>query len=305
MRTIWLVIQGIFMGITNIIPGVSSGTMAVSFGIYDHLIYSISNLLRDIKRSMSFLFPLGIGIVSGVIFFAFMIEFLLAEYALITALAFVGLILGGLPILFKEFQLSLRRKNEQVSAKHGIAFLLLFIMVISLSLMQEPAASTGAIEMTFSNIIILFIIGVIAAATIVIPGISGSLVLMILGYYYQLIQLLNNFISSLLSLDWEGLSNTLILLVPFGLGMILGVILVSKAIEYLFLHYPALTYSGILGLVIASPFAVLYNTNAFADLLQSDALLSVVIGGILLGISAYITYKLGQISGKEKGLTKK
>lgn len=295
MNALWLTIKGMLMGISNMIPGVSGGTMAVSLGIYDDLIFAITRLFKEKKKSIKFLAPLGLGLVLGIIFFSYAIEFLLAEYAFITSLAFVGLILGGLPILFNAFQATLNKNNEKLSFRHGLVFVIFFVVVIGFSLMQEPVANVSTLEISFGNILILFALGVIASATMIIPGISGSLVLMIFGYYYQLLQLLTNFFNNILALNWDGILENLILIAPVGIGIILGIFLVSKIIEYPFINFPSITYSGILGLVIASPFAILYNTNAFADLAQSNTLISILLGSLLLVISFYLIFKIGQV----------
>lgn len=273
--------------------------MAVSLGIYDDLIFSITQFFNKKKKSIRFLVPLALGLILGVVFFSYAIEFLLAEYAFITSLAFVGLITGGVPILLKEFREALTERNEEVSWRHGLIFLFFLLVVLAMSLMQEPVGDAAALEISFSNILILFGLGIIASATMIVPGISGSLVLMIFGYYYQLLQLLTSFFNNVLALNWAGILEDMILIAPVGIGIILGVFLVSKGIEYLFINFPSLTYSGILGLVIASPVAILYNTNAFADLAQSNIFTSLLIGGILLVISFYLIAKLGQVDETE------
>jgi len=295
MNTLWLTIKGMLMGISNIIPGVSAGTMAVSLRIYDDLIFTITQFFKKKKQSIKFLAPLGLGVVLGVVFFSYTLEFLLVEYAFVTSLAFVGLILGGLPILLKEFRESLNENSEKISFRHGLVFMIFLVIVIGLSLMQEPVANVSAIEITLGNIVRLFGVGIITSATMIIPGISGSLVLMIIGYYYQLLQLLTSFFNNALALNWEGLLENMVLITPVVLGLILGIFLVSKIVEYLFINFPSVTYSGILGLVIASPFAILYNTNAFSDLAQANTLISILFGGLLMVISFYLIFKLGQV----------
>ena len=93
------IIKGILIGIANIIPGVSGGTMAVSLGIYDKLISSISNLLKDWKKSLVTLLPIILGCGIGIVGFTYAIEYLLSHHTFVTCMAFVGLILGGIPIL--------------------------------------------------------------------------------------------------------------------------------------------------------------------------------------------------------------
>lgn len=295
MEILWLVLKGMLMGISNIIPGVSGGTMAVSLGIYDDLIFSITRLFKEKKKSIKFLLPLGTGLALGVIFFSYAIEFLLAEYAFITSLAFIGLILGGLPILNQKFQDALKEKSEKISLKHCFVFILFLGLVIGFSLIQESSMNGVLLQFSFETVSILFVLGIIASSTMIIPGVSGSLVLMIFGYYYPLIQLLTSFFHNVLVLNWSGLGEDLLLIFPVGLGIIFGVFLISKLIEFLFIKFPSITYSGILGLVIASPFAILYNVNAFEDLAQSNTILTLIIGSILLCTSSYITFYLGKL----------
>src|SRR5699024_1471158 len=111
------------------------------------------------------------------------IEFLLANYTLTTAMAFIGMILGGLPILFRSLGKSLKDNQEHLSLVHILLFVIFFATVVILPMLQGSEASLTAFELNAGSLIKLFLIGVIAAATMVIPGISGSLVLMILGYY--------------------------------------------------------------------------------------------------------------------------
>ena len=298
MVKFWLIVKGILMGVANIIPGVSGGTMAVSLGIYDDLIFSITNLFKDWRKSLKFLVPVGIGILGGIIFFAYAIEFLLDEYAFPTSLTFIALILGGLPILFKEFNESLRTKNTSISIKHILAFMFFFMLVVGLSFIQDPATTTASIDINVLNLFILFIIGIIASATMVVPGISGSLVLMILGYYYTIINSLTSFFDSLRAFDWNGIVDGLLVLIPFGIGVLIGIFLISKIIEYLFINFPSLTYAGILGLVIASPIAILSNTAAIADFVQKGSILYGIVAILITLTCFYFTFKLSMIEKK-------
>ena len=294
MGYIWMVLKGMLMGIANIIPGVSGGTMAVSLGIYDDLIYSITHLVKDWKKSFRILLPLGGGLVLGIIGFSYLIEVLLSQYTLPTALAFIGLILGGIPILAKSFLLALRQEQKKVSFFHIALFVVFFALVVSLALVQAEGNTMSTITLSFGSIITMFFIGVIASATMVVPGVSGSLVLMVLGYYYGILNSVTGFFNALTSMDMGQLWHYTGILFPFGIGVLAGIFLISKLIEYLFTNHPTLTYSGILGLVLASPFAILYNTNALNDLQGSNALLFLILGLILAVVCFLLTYYLGK-----------
>ncbi|WP_347298656.1 undecaprenyl phosphate translocase family protein [Dolosigranulum savutiense] len=294
MTTVLLMIKGMFIGVANIIPGVSGGTMAVSLGIYDDLIVSITHLVKEWKKSIQFLTPIVLGAATGVILFSYLITLLLTQYTLPTALTFVGLILGGVPILFQAFSQALREKKEQMGVAHGLVFSLFFAIIVVMSLMKESGDTLSAIEVSGMNILVMLLIGMIASATMVIPGISGSLVLMIIGYYYGLINTLRSFFEAVRHVDMVNIMNGLVLLVPFGIGVLLGGALISKLIEYLFHHYASLTYSAILGLVIASPIAIILNTTALNDLSRPSATLFLLSGLILGTGSFFMTYYLGK-----------
>ena len=288
------ILKGMVIGISNIIPGVSGGTMAVSLGIYDRMIFSISQLFKNWKASLKTLLPILIGAAFGVVAFTYTIEFLLSNYTLPTALAFVGLILGGVPVLWVSFKAGLKMKNEKLTISHLVIFILMFALVAVLPMFQGAESSFEAIAITPISMIKLFFIGIIASATMIVPGMSGSLVLMILGYYYSIINTITSFIDALRAGDMETLLPNFIILTIFGIGVLIGIFLISKVIEYLFKHYSSLTYSGILGLVLASPFAIMYNTNALSDLNTAKGLPFALIGLVLMVLCFVGIYQLGK-----------
>ncbi|MCA9764867.1 MAG: DUF368 domain-containing protein [Carnobacterium sp.] len=288
------ILKGMVIGISNIIPGVSGGTMAVSLGIYDRMIFSISQLFKNWKASVKTLLPILIGAAFGIVAFTYTIEFLLSQYTLPTALAFVGLILGGVPVLWVSFRAGLKMKNEKLVVNHLVVFVIMFALVAVLPMFQGAESSFEAIALTPFSLIKLFGIGVIASATMIVPGMSGSLVLMILGYYYSIINTITSFIDALRAGDMTTLLPNFIVLSVFGIGVLIGIFLISKVIEYLFKHYSSLTYSGILGLVLASPFAIMYNTNALNDLTTTNGLPFALIGLILMVLCFMGIYQLGK-----------
>ncbi|MGB3160349.1 MAG: DUF368 domain-containing protein [Carnobacterium sp.] len=288
------ILKGMVIGISNIIPGVSGGTMAVSLGIYDRMIFSISQLFKNWKASLKTLLPILIGAAFGVVAFTYTIEFLLSNYTLPTALAFVGLILGGVPVLWVSFKAGLKMKNEKLTSKHLIIFVIMFAIVAVLPMFQGSESSFEAIAITPFSLMKLFFIGIIASATMIVPGMSGSLVLMILGYYYSIINTITSFIDALRVGDMETLLPNFTVLFTFGIGVLIGIFLISKVIEYLFKHYSSLTYSGILGLVLASPFAIMYNTNALSDLSTAKGLPFALIGLVLMVLCFMGIYQIGK-----------
>lgn len=287
------IIKGIFIGIANIIPGVSGGTLALSMGIYDKLIGAVSNFLKDWKKSLVILFPILIGCGIGLVGFTFAIEYLLSEHTFVTCMAFIGLILGGLPILIRQLKGKLQQRGSSIGISDILAFGILFAFAILLPLLNSGEEVLKALTATPGTMVIMFFIGIIASATMVIPGVSGSLILMILGYYYGIIESIKTFLESLKSFDIPALTNGFLILFPLGIGILLGIFLIAKLITFLFERYGVQTYCAILGLILSSPFAIFYNTGLIHQL--KDLNLMLILAGILIGIvGAAVTYLLGE-----------
>lgn len=293
MKLIMDIIIGIFIGIANIIPGVSGGTMAVSLGVYDKLISAVSNFLKDWKASIKTLFPLIVGCGLGIVGFTYAIEYLLSQHTFVTCMAFVGLILGGLPALVQALRKEMRRSSSSIGIAGILAFLILFCVAVFLPMMGADDEVLKTFSATPGTLLCLFLVGVIAAATMVIPGVSGSLVMMILGYYYGIINTIRSFLDALRAFDLNGLIHGTILLAPFGIGVLLGLFLIARLITFLFEKYGVNTYCAILGLIIASPFAIFYNTGLLSQLSFLSAL-QVILGLAAAAAGAVITYMLGE-----------
>lgn len=290
------ILKGIMIGIANIIPGVSGGTMAVSLGIYDKLIAAVSNLLKDWKNSFKTLLPLILGCGIGIVGFTYVIEYLLSHHTFVTAMAFVGLILGGIPLLTSSLKKELGRSSSSIGISGVLAFVILFSVAVFLPMLNAKEEVLRTFDVNTQTLACLFLVGVIASATMVVPGVSGSLVMMILGYYYGIIETIKSFLDALKAFDMDGLLHGFALLFPFGIGVLLGIFLIAKLITFLFERYGAQTYCAILGLIAASPFAIFYNTGAVANP-SSLSVWQIGLGIFLAAVCAVVTIKMGKTEG--------
>lgn len=248
------VLKGVVIGIANIIPGVSGGTMAVTMGIYDKMIGAINKIFKKFVESIKILIPIGIGMVLGIVLLSFLIEKMLADYPLQTNCVFIGLILGGFPIIVN------RIKGKKITPVCIVAFIVFFALIIVMQLIGGEE-NVATIEMSVIEVIKLFAVGIVASATMIIPGVSGSMMLMILGYYAPILESINDFIRCLTKFDIAGMFDAAKILFPFGIGVLVGIVLIAKLVEYLFNHFEKETFYGILGLLAASPIAILMNTG--------------------------------------------
>lgn len=277
------ILRGMVIGIANVIPGVSGGTMMVSMGIYDRLILVLTHFIKRIKEAVALLVPILVGMLLSIAIFAKIFsEFLFPRFPLQTNLFFIGLILGGLPVIYGKV------KGNTIRIPQIIAFVLFFVMVVGFALVGEGGGSSADISFSVGNMIKLLGIGIIAAATMVIPGVSGSMIMMILGYYNTIIDTINDFINALKAFDIAAMLDTFVVLVPFGIGVLVGIVAVAKLIEFMLKKFPLVTYWAIIGLIVASPFAILIMMEASAV-----GVVEILTGIVLLAVGFFISLKLG------------
>ena len=281
------ILKGMVIGLANIIPGVSGGTMMVSMGIYDTLIYCITHLFKQFKKSLMTLLPFVVGmiaalaILSNVITWALMDEFA----SLPTNTLFIGLILGGLPAILRQV------KGKKKGAVGAVLFGVFFALIIVMQIFQSEHVAT--ITLSFGEVIKLFMLGAVASATMVIPGVSGSMILKLLGYYEPVVTVaIPGLISGLAHGEWAAIGTNVGILLPFGLGIVVGIFAIAKLIEVLLARWEGQTYCAILGLVTASPVAILMATE-----MVNLSWTTLIISLLTFAIGFYVAWRLG---GKEK-----
>ncbi len=277
------ILRGMVIGIANVIPGVSGGTMMVSMGIYDKLILVLTHFIKRMKEAVALLVPILVGMLLSIAIFAKIFsEILFPRFPLQTNLFFIGLILGGLPVIYGKV------RGNTIRIPQIIAFLLFFVMVVGFACVGEGGGSSADISFSAGNVVKLFGVGIIAAATMVIPGVSGSMIMMILGYYNTIIDTINNFINALKVFDIAAMLDTFVVLVPFGIGVLTGIVAVAKLIEFMLKKYPLVTYWAIIGLIAASPFAILIMME-----IATIGVVEIATGIVLLAVGFFISLKLG------------
>lgn len=281
-------LKGILIGVANAVPGVSGGTMMVSMGIYDDIIYCITHIFKQFKKSVKILFPYLVGMAVGIVGLAYAIGYLQQNHPLQTSLAFIGLIFGGIPILWKRIRGEGEKRNS-LGIPHFFVFFVFFALILILQYFGGSAGKEVTLTVGVVPAILIFLVGIVASATMVIPGVSGSMILMIMGYYYPIIEAITSFVESVIHGDWEKVFELCCSLVPFGIGVVLGIFLIAKVIEFLLERFESLTYCAIMGLVIASPVVVLMGTP-----LSGVTLVSVITGIVCFLVGGLIALKLGE-----------
>ncbi len=242
------------MGVANIIPGVSGGTIAVVFGIYEELMDALGNFLINKEkrwRYSRFLLLLFFGAVISVVVLARTLSWAFDNYELMTVYFFMGLILGSIPVVIKT------HPDMKISISRSISFLLGVAAVVFLALIQT-GGGTRAVDFDYTqynifNYLYYVFSGAIAASAMIIPGLSGSFILILLGPYRTVLDSISSLTETLPA---EGLTPEmqvrLLLLGSLGIGVVIGVVGFAKFMSWALKHYPSVTLYAILGLLIGS-----------------------------------------------------
>lgn len=237
-NALYTMLSGVLIGTCMILPGVSGSVVAIMLGVYEWVLELLNN--KDVRNSIKIkkLFPLALGIIIGVFIFGKILLIFYNNYSYEMMYIFIGLILGSIPALIRE----INQKNEKLNIKY-----LIISLVISIILFLTPKIFNVHIENNL-NFINLFIGGFLYIAGKIIPGISSSFFLMILGLYEYLLTIITNPLSMTL--------NKFITLIPFFLGVIIGLYIFVKLINYLLNKHFSKTYSTIIGFIIGSILAI-------------------------------------------------
>lgn len=276
-------LQGIVIGVANIIPGVSGGTMMVAMGIYDKLIHSITHLRKEFKESLRFLIPIFVGVGAALVIVARILEFCFEMFPIQTNLLFCGLIVGSLPFICTHV------KGKKVTLGMLVSFLVFFAVVVAMALMGETEGAAADVSFSLMNVIKLFGVGIVAAATMVVPGVSGSMMLMILGYYNTILECINDTVDALTAFDMGRIMDNMLVLIPFGIGVVIGIFLIAKIIEFIFERAETHAYWAIVGLIVASPIAILWKTDW-----SGFSIVAILTGAVTFAIGWIVAGKLGK-----------
>lgn len=256
--------------------------MMVAMGLYDRADPCITHLKSEFKESMKLLIPIFIGAGIAIVALSRLFEYLLGNYPIPTNFAFCGLIMGSLPFIVKKV------KGHTITVGKIIPFLVFFALVILMAVMGETGGAAADVSFGLVNVLKLLIVGIIAAATMVIPGVSGSMMLMLLGYYDTILESINDFMDALVKFDIQGLLVETGVLAPFGIGVVIGIFLIAKLIEFIFSKAEVHAYYAIIGLIVASPVAILLKTDW-----SGVSILVIVISILTFAAGWFVASKLG------------
>ncbi|WP_174840740.1 DUF368 domain-containing protein [Staphylococcus aureus] len=242
----WInILKGFAMGTSDLVPGVSGGTIALLLGIYNQFIASISGIFsRRFWPSFTFLIPIIIGMLLAMGSLSNLFNYLLSQHHIPTMFFFGGLIIGIVPYLLK-----ISNYKTSFTTKHYMMVIAGIAILIVITLMNNGDKHAGeTLTLSTGLIIKYFIAGMCASSAMLLPGISGSFMLLVFGVYGTVMLA----ISEVVKLNFAGLP----ILLAIGFGVLAGFIISSKIIQYFLTHHKLMTFALIIGFVVGSLFAV-------------------------------------------------
>ncbi|WP_107378051.1 DUF368 domain-containing protein [Staphylococcus aureus] len=242
----WInILKGFAMGTSDLVPGVSGGTIALLLGIYNQFIASISGIFsRRFCPSFTFLIPIIIGMLLAMGSLSNLFNYLLSQHHIPTMFFFGGLIIGIVPYLLK-----ISNYKTSFTTKHYMMVIAGIAILIVITLMNNGDKHAGeTLTLSTGLIIKYFIAGMCASSAMLLPGISGSFMLLVFGVYGTVMLA----ISEVVKLNFTGLP----ILLAVGFGVLAGFIISSKIIQYFLTHHKLMTFALIIGFVVGSLFAV-------------------------------------------------
>lgn len=257
------IIIGLIIGVGLILPGVSGGIIAVILNVYDSIVYSLHNLLKQPKKSLKLLIPIGIGILLGTFLIGKLLNYLLYEKEYIeTYFVFIGLILGSVPTLLN--------KTKEKGKINYILILTTFLVSLLFCIFGRDIININNGDNSFMS---LFLTGFLFILGKIVPGISSSFMLMLIGTYEYFLSVITNPI--------EILTSRILELIPLMLGIFIGLIVFIKLMNYLLKYHYGNTYSAIIGFVLGTIIAIYPGIS-----IDIHGLISI----ILFVVSFFISY---------------
>ncbi|MBR4231429.1 MAG: DUF368 domain-containing protein [Bacilli bacterium] len=263
-------IKSFIVGLGIIFP-ISASYLAIGLGIYKRLLDDINNLKTGIKKDFKFLLTFAIGIVFSALVSCLLINFTLKKFPVATLLCFTGLIIGGIPELFKK-------TKKEYKLSNFIWLIIGILLLVGISFFKTE--SDVILQTTFAGLAKIFGAGALAAGSMMIPGVSGSALLVIIGFYEPMLAVISE------TVKFTNLNTNILIIAIFGIGMIMGILLISKLMGYFLEKHETKTYFAVIGFVGASAINIIISLFGY-----TCSTVQIVIGLLLFAIGFILSFK--------------
>ena len=228
-------VKGFVIGASMLVPGVSGGTMAIILNIYDQLISAVSRIRQDIKGNSLLLFNYAIGGLAGILLLSRPLLFIVEKWPMPSLYFFMGCIIASIPPLYS------RVKTNKIKVRHIIYAIIGIAVGVSLKFIPEGLFDAGA-AMSVKMFLLLVLAGFIIAIALILPGISGSYMLLVFGMYHVTLEALKGF--------------DVMFLVPLVIGLFIGTFGTAKVLDKLMEKHPQFIYMLIIGFMLGSLYQI-------------------------------------------------
>lgn len=284
--------KGLAIGVSFIIPGVSGGTMAVILGVYDKIINSVNLLTKKFVASIKILLPIVLGAVLAILICWYPFKLAFEHIMLVMVSLFAGFIAGGMPGIFDEV------RNIKIKPAHIIVLIIAVILSVSLGVLSV------VLELNIQSLydsrpwwlyILILLAGIISAFALVVPGISGSMIMMVLGFYTPTLNLIDNFLA------WNDVWASISILGTLAVGVIVGILISSKIMAALLSKYRIGTFYAIIGIIFGSLVAIYFNFEIYEYYVTTGfRWWEVLLAGLALVIGGAVSYMFVRLGRQEK-----
>lgn len=285
-------IKGLAIGVAFIIPGVSGGTMAVLLNLYDKIINSINNLTKRFVDSFKTLLPIVLGAVLAILICWYPFKLAFEHIMIVMVTLFAGFILGGMPGIFDEV------KGIKIKPVHIVAMIISIVFAVALgalSVLFELNIQSLYDSRPWWLYILILLAGIVSSFALVMPGISGSMILIVLGFYTPTLNLIDNFLA------WTDVGASISILATMAVGVVIGVLLASKIIAFFLSRFRTGTFYAIIGIIIGSLIAIYYNYEIYDYYLTVGVRWwEILIAGVALVAGIAVSYMIVRYSRNNK-----
>lgn len=292
-RRILDLFKGFLMGFDCTIPGFSIGTLAVLLNVYERIINDLNDLLKHPWQIIKKDIYLALGFLIGFVIDILVITYLLTHFPIQTVMFFVGMVFATIPQTFKI------ARGEKIKVRDIIICFVSCAILVLISLLNANESKEIAIRPLF--LIMIFLMGVIGSGSMIIPGISGSLLIMAFGYYEPIMITMKEVFSKVAHFEFSGIGVYLLVILIFIIGIVIGVIGVAKILNILLNKFKTSVYSSILGLLLASPFAIIYLTvKDYGEFINFSSPWIYIVGGLTLVLGCLFGFLMVYLEKKNE-----
>ena len=290
-------LAGMAIGFGSAVPGVSGGTIAIIFGVYKKIIWAVSNLLKHFKEAFRILLPTLLGVVLALIPTIYLMDKALYGFVFGVICIFAGFIIGSIPGIKDEV------KDVKPTTKHIVAIIVAALVAIELGVGSVLAKAD--VSQYMNNIpvwfyFVLIPVGFVASVALVVPGLSGSMLLLLLGFYTPLINYTTTTVKACFKGNWSNFGSLIGVLGCFAVGVILGFYLISKLMHYLLSNHHDVTFFAIIGFVVGSVVALFFNYEIYnyylvwssGQYIYMPLYIEIPVGIVLLIVTCILSYML-------------